>query len=307
MARNATSIQFQKASQQVLDFIVSTPLILLFKLLDLFPYRARLAIGAFIMAHVISPVTDYRSRIKANLRYVYPHLSKRELKILQTNVSRNIGVTVIELTSAKSFREIAVNASVEGNGLAQLKQAQEANQGVILVSGHIGNYDAIRHYLFHHGYPMGSLYQAMRYPRFNKFYLSRISQIGGELFERNAKGMTKMIKHLKNGEIIALLPDQFQPKGVAIDFLGHPALTATSAAEMALNYNALLIPCYARRSSDWQSFHITFEDPVPHSDPITMTKTLNDSLGKQIEEDIAQWFWIHNRWKRMQAKKPLKA
>jgi KDO2-lipid IV(A) lauroyltransferase len=39
------------------------------------------------------------------------------------------------------------------------------------------------------------------------------------------------------------------------------------------------------------------EAPVPHSDAVTMTQALNDSLTARVEADPGQWFWVHRRWR----------
>jgi len=84
---------------------------------------------------------------------------------------------------------------------------------------------------------------------------------------------------------------------VRLDFLGKPAPTALSAAEMALRYDALLVPIYAERLENGIDFRITVEAPIPPSDAITMTQALNDSLSWAVRRRPGQWLWVHRRWK----------
>ena len=79
--------------------------------------------------------------------------------------------------------------------------------------------------------------------------------------------------------------------------MGIPARTAVSAAELALRYDALLIPFYGIRQEDGLSFECVLEAPVPHSNPMTMTQALNDSLSARINASPEQWFWVHRRWR----------
>jgi KDO2-lipid IV(A) lauroyltransferase len=85
--------------------------------------------------------------------------------------------------------------------------------------------------------------------------------------------------------------------GPALPFFGKPAPTALSAAEMALKYDAALVPIYGIRQPDGLSFEIRVEDPIPHTDPETMTRALNASLEALVRDHMDQWFWIHRRWK----------
>ncbi len=91
--------------------------------------------------------------------------------------------------------------------------------------------------------------------------------------------------------------DQHVIRAPILDFIGKPARTAISAAELALRYDALLIPFYGIRQDDGVSFDVVLEAPVPHSDPMTMTQALNDSLTAQVTKTPEQWFWVHRRWR----------
>jgi Kdo2-lipid IVA lauroyltransferase/acyltransferase len=93
------------------------------------------------------------------------------------------------------------------------------------------------------------------------------------------------------------LIDQSMRHGADLTFFGHRALTALSAAELALKYDALLIPTYAVRQPDGLSFRVIVENPIPPGPPDQMTQGLNNSLEALIRQHPDQWFWIHRRWK----------
>jgi KDO2-lipid IV(A) lauroyltransferase len=137
----------------------------------------------------------------------------------------------------------------------------------------------------------------MNNPLFHEFYIKNISTIGTPLFERGRPGLAQMLRHLKSGGTLAALVDVRANAGVPLPFFGQAALTATSMAELALRYDAILIPGYATRQADGISFKAELEAPVPHSDPTTMTKALNRSLEVRVRQNPEQWFWVHNRWK----------
>ena len=99
--------------------------------------------------------------------------------------------------------------------------------------------------------------------------------------------------------MVGMLIDQHFGTGAALDFLGQPAMTSLSAAEMALKYNCLLVPVYGIRLADGLHFDLLVEEPIPHSDARTMTQALNDSLAAQVRLHPEQWFWVHRRWKRL--------
>ncbi len=100
----------------------------------------------------------------------------------------------------------------------------------------------------------------MNNPYFNEHYVAAISKIGEPLFARDKKGMAGMIRFLREGGMLGLLIDQHMSHGARLSFFGHDAMTALSAAEMALKYDALIFPVYAIRlengsisASSWRS------------------------------------------------------
>ena len=137
----------------------------------------------------------------------------------------------------------------------------------------------------------------MSNPYFNAHYVKTMQAFGGPVFPQGRKGTAGFVRHLKQGGQLVLLFDQHVFGAPVLDFLGHPARTATSAAELALRYSADLIPFYGIRRPDGLDFETVLEAPVPHSDPETMTQALNDSLAARIEADPRQWFWVHRRWR----------
>jgi len=76
-------------------------------------------------------------------------------------------------------------------------------------------------------------------------------------------------------------------------------MTSLATAEMALKYDAVLIPTFAIRQDNGLDFVIRLEPPVPHSDPVTMTQAVNAQLESLVRQHMGQWFWIHRRWKNV--------
>ena len=85
--------------------------------------------------------------------------------------------------------------------------------------------------------------------------------------------------------------------GAPLKYFGKTALTGLSAADLALKYNALIIPIYGLRLPNGIDFKIICERSITHSTSEKMTQELNDSLEALVKEHMGQWFWIHRRWK----------
>ena len=261
------------------------------------PYRWRVPLCGWVMARLIAPLAGWPKRIRDNLALTLPDLSDAQINRMVARVPENIGRTVIEIYSGAEFIARTTELPLTGDGVAALEAAHAAKRPVILATGHFGNYDAVRAALIARGYSLGALYRPMTNPYFNDHYVRAIGTIGQPIFERGRHGMGQMLKHLRGGGMLGILPDQRMHKGVKLTFFGHEALTALSAADMALKYDCLLIPTYAIRQPDGLSFQIIVDPPIPHGTPEAMTQALNDNLERLIRKYPEQWFWIHRRWR----------
>ena len=269
----------------------------LIRLLLMMPYAMRVRTMGAVVEHVIGPLAGYKRRALNNLNLIWPELPQERRTQIAARCLNNVGRTFIENYSSKDFPVRMATNQLTGAGLAPLEAAIAQNRPVILVSGHYGNYEATRAALVARGLNIGGLYRDMKNPYFNAHYVKTMEAFGGPVFPQGRRGTAGFVRHLKEGGQLVLLFDQHVFNAPLFDFLGQPANTALSAAELALRYDALLIPFYGIRQADGLSFETVLEVPVPASDPMTMTQALTDSLAARVTADPGQWFWVHRRWR----------
>lgn len=261
------------------------------------PYETRVRLAGWTVANLLAPVAGYRARVRQNLDFVLPDLDRAEVRRLQHAVPDNAGRTLIEIYSGQEFIDRVKELPLQGPGAEVLEACHREGRPAILVTGHFGNYDVARAALIGRGYRVGALYNPMRNAFFNEHYVNAISTIGSPVFARGRKGLAELLRFLKGGGMAAFLVDLNVAKGVPLTFFGKPAKTALSAAELALKYDAPLVPVYGIRQPDGINFEIIVEAPISPSDPATMTQALNDSVEALTRKHMEQWFWIHRRWK----------
>ncbi|AXI51611.1 MULTISPECIES: lysophospholipid acyltransferase family protein [unclassified Sulfitobacter] len=284
-------------SRRAGHYLTNAFIVGLIRLALLLPYKARIAFVGWVVQHVIGPVAGYRARALENLAMIWPQMPQERRAEIASKCLNNVGRSFIENYSARDFPKRMAKNTPTGAGVAALEKAAEQGKPVILVTGHYGNYEAMRACLVARGYDIGGLYRNMKNPYFNAHYVQTMEAFGGPVFPQGRRGTAGFVRHLKEGGQLVLLFDQHVFGAPALDFLGQPANTALSAAELALRYDALLIPFYGIRQADGVSFDTVLEAPVPHSDAVTMTQALNDSLTARVKTDPEQWFWVHRRWR----------
>lgn len=261
------------------------------------PYAQRVAAMGNAMRLAIGPLAGYRRRAEAQLALIYPDMSLDMRRHIANGVCDNFGRTIIENFSHVELSKHLKSTRATGDGLQHLAIAAQENRPVVFVTGHFGNHEAPRHVLSHMGYTVGGLYRPMANRHFNEYYARTMTSWGGPVFEQGARGTIGFARHIKSGGMGTLLFDVNNDAGTPVPFLGQPAMTATSAADIALKFDALVLPYFGTRQPDGLSFQVEVEAPIPHSDPVKMMIEMNDRLGARVEKYPKQWFWVHRRWK----------
>ncbi|MCL6285047.1 lysophospholipid acyltransferase family protein [Ruegeria sp. 2012CJ41-6] len=265
--------------------------------LRLLPYETRLALLGHI-TRLVSPLVGFRKRVRNNLALVCPDLPEAEVKRICNAVPDNAGRAMMEHFSPEEFTVRHKTAKVSGPGIAAFEAALAEGRPLMMITAHFGHYLAARIALqARYGKPIGALYRRMANPYFNDAYVAAFQLTGGTMFEQGRRGMMEMVRSLKQGGIIAIVSDLHAHGGEELMFFGKPAVTSILNAELAMKYNAAMIPCYAIRQPNGVDFEIVLNDPIAHSDPKTMTQQINDDLEVQVRQHMGQWFWIHRRWK----------
>ena len=282
----------------VVNYLIDLVIRFYIALMRLLPYRWAMRLTGWFMAHVLSPLFGANRRMRENLVRVWPDMTQAEQKRICTEVSINTARLMFENFFPDEFVAHARRADFTGPGKARLLARLAAQEPVILVSGHFGNFQCVRVLLQEMGYPSAGIYRPMNNAFTNARYVANLARIARPNFSRGMRGTKELLKHLRRGGSIALLNDQAAYEGKELRFMGHPALTMTSAAEFALKYGAEIYPCYGIRLENGVDFRVEVEEPVPEGDALDMTQALNDSLEARVRQHPGQWFWMHRRWKR---------
>lgn len=267
------------------------------------PHRMRVVSMGWFFRTIVGPFSGRTRQARANLAMIFPDMSERERAQMTRAVLDNVGRVVMENYATVDQMERAKAWQPEGAGWVEVEAARAQGRPILFISGHYGNYQAGRAALNGRGYQMAGLYRPLNNEYLNAHYIATIENVGGGAFTRDRRGLAGFVKHLRSGAQGAILVDQYLHNGRIFDFMGHPAPTSRAASEIALKYNALLVPIYSTRADNGIDFRIELDAPISHSDPDTMTQALNDNLAARVRAAPEQWFWVHNRWKPERAGK----
>ncbi|MFD2174549.1 lysophospholipid acyltransferase family protein [Rhodobacter lacus] len=260
------------------------------------PYRARVRIFGWLTGYVIAPLAGFITKGVKNLQLIFPQMPRAEARALARRVAINFGKTTIENYSKEELSEVLRHCRIDGPGLADFKAALAEGRGVMVVSGHLGNYETLRVAIHNMGYPVAALYRPAKNPYFNAHYKTTMESLTGPGFDQGRRGVMAFVRHVQKGGVAAMLFDVRATRYGDVEFFGHPAPTSPFPAEISLKTGALLLPVFCHRCEDGIHHEVHFETPIAHSTAAEMTREMTRRLEAQVRRFPDQWLWIHDRW-----------
>jgi Kdo2-lipid IVA lauroyltransferase/acyltransferase len=175
-----------------------------------------------------------------------------------------------------------------------------AGQGVIFVTPHLGGFEVAGQFLAYH-MCVTIMYRQPRIAWLDSVLRYGRAQGQAQLTTADTRGVRALLKALKRGEAIGLLPDQVpaQGHGVMADFFGRPAYTTTLIGKLQQATGAPVVVIRARRLPDAAGFEMTFHPlpaPLP-TDDFAAARALNAFQEEIIRRCPEQYLWSYNRFK----------
>jgi len=238
-------------------------------------------------------VPGFRRRAADNLALIWPERPPAERRRLVRAAGAEFTRLMVEYAHLDRF---LVDLPLEITGEEHLEAAKAAGKGAVLVTAHYGNWEAARLAALRLGCETGIIYRAFNNEFLDRFTQSLLPHVGRPVLQKGREGVRGLSRHIGAGGFAMVLVDQRITGAPLIDFLGRPAETATSAAQLARRSGAALIPVRATRDSANRRFEISFEQPVTGENATEMMAEVNRRIGLWVEEHPEQWFWFHRRW-----------
>jgi KDO2-lipid IV(A) lauroyltransferase len=268
------------------------------------PERTGHRIGAAIGAGMrwISP-RHYRI-VMANLRLAFGgEKSEEEMAAIAAACYRHLGKCLMEFIRLPAMNRDEIRRVTDLRGAEHLDRSLELGRGVILLTGHLGNWEMVGARIAADGYPLNVIARAQRQQELTD-YVRRTREVAGMRVFHREVAVRRSLQALRRNELVGILLDQNAgAEGVFVEFFGHPASTAPGAAAFAIRTGAAVVPTFGWRNPD-DSHTIQIDAPVPLVETGDREKDILDNTQRfaKITEDRIrahpdQWFWLHKRWK----------
>ena len=258
----------------------------------------------------IGPLSKFDTRAEMNLKKIFPSLNIEEQKIIKKNMWDNLGRNIGEFAFANKlnpYNDQNINSFKKESrfiieGQQYLEDINHKETGAIFFSAHIGNWEICPLILTGKGLKVTSIYRHANNP-LNEKIIQRLRKGISFYAPKGPSGAKTLFKVLRKKEFAAVLVDQKLNEGVLIDFLGHPAKTATAIAELSLKLSIPVVPIHVQRIKG-ATFKYIIEKPIINSkknhnheeEVLSLLNKINKTIEKWILKCPEQWLWIHNRW-----------
>ena len=241
----------------------------------------------------------YRNRLRANLRQA---LGDAADAAMMRQAAIEAGRQALELPWIWQRPVAEVLASVrEVRGVELLDAAQASGRGLLLVTPHLGCFEVIAPYCGSR-FPMTCLYRPPRLAALDPLMRAGRERGDTRIVPADVSGVRALMRALKRGEAVGLLPDQVPRAGEGIwaPFFGRPAFTMTLAARLSAVSGVETLMIWARRLPEAGGYVIEVSRPLSplSGDTTARCHQLNAEIEALIRRAPAQYLWGYNRYKQ---------
>ena len=273
-------------------------MILIFRFLSFLPLPFLHGLGAFCgwLAWLCSPT--YRRHMRENMALA---LGTEGAQRVRTAAIIGAGQSSLEL--AKIWlrpQEESAARVVKISGWEHVEAAQRAGKGIVYLTPHLGCFEITAQYLSTQA-PITVLYRPPKQAWLQNLIETGRARAQLRIAAADLSGVRALLKALKRGEAVGLLPDQAPKVGEGrwMRFFGKPAYTMTLAARLTESGAAVLM-VWAERLPKSAGYHFRIALPTRAITGTTEARTqqISDEIEHLIRQCPGQYLWAYNRYKR---------
>lgn len=192
------------------------------------------------------------------------------------------------------------------DGMEHVEAAHANGQGIVFMTPHLGCFEiTARGYAERYGAPTGKHMTVLFRPSRQEWLRGPVQAArrrpGLETAPTTLAGVKQLVKALRSGGAVGLLPDQVPPEGQGVwaPFFGKPAYTMTLSTRLAQTSRTVVLLAWGERLS-WGRGYVVHVRPLPEplpSDPLLACAALNAAMEKLILTSPRQYLWGYARYK----------
>jgi len=271
------------------------------------PLGLALRLGEFaaLLAYLID--VPHRRVGMQNLALAFPDRSSRQRRRILRRSFLNLGRMAAELAHLPRLSPERLREMVRFEDEEWWREAVtwERSTGILVLSGHFGNWEL---FVFAHGmrgHPVHMVHRALTNRRIDG-WLNELRARAGTRMIRKSAGAGGVLHALRERALLVLPIDQNSTRGlgVFVDFFGVPASTNAGMARIALRTDAPIVPAFIVREGR-RARHRVHVLPIlqaehtgdPDEDVRRNTQRFTAVFEEMVRRYPDHWLWMHKRWK----------
>jgi len=255
-----------------------------------------------------------RHVVHANLRLAFPDADDAWIARVTRGAYEHLGREAAAMLRLSRLDPKAVVDRTVPVGWDQMEDALSLGKGVLLVTGHYGNWEIAAATVASRGVPIAAIVRRQG----NRLVDERLRQLRRNLGVETiyqSEAPSRVPRILRKNGVVGIVGDQdARRSGVFVPFFGRPASTHRGPALFALRLGAPVFSCIARRLPGARvRYEVAGERvEVPRTgeleaDVQALTAELALRLERQVRLAPEQYFWFHRRWKSSPPAEPAQA
>ena len=295
----------KKKDTQIIDWLLYIVLRIFLFILYRFSVESNLCFAAFLGRKMWKHYHRGRKRALDNLGASFPEKDEEWLIETGRRSFEQIVMLVIDilftprLVKRDNWDQYSAYRNTE-----QIKWLMQGGRGLLLITGHYGNFEIMGYLLGIFGFDIYSIARPLDNKFINKYLYGVRERAGQKVIDK--KGATEQMESIAaGGGTLCFIADQDAgKKGVFVDFFGRKASTYKSIALIAMKYNMPIGVAAAARVENRFFFEIEIsrlimpEEWADRDEPLTwITQEYTKAIEDFVRKDPSQYWWLHRRWK----------
>lgn len=248
------------------------------------------------------PLGIRRAVVEAHLRLAFPERGEDWVRATAAAAYAHLGREGLTLVRLSALEPDRVLERTRVEGLDAFRDALAPGRGLVLVTGHLGNWEIGGAALAVRGIPIDVVAQRQSNPLFDRAIVRARERLGMHVIERT-RAPKAGLRSLRAGRVLALVADQdARGAGIFVPFFGRPASTHRGPALLALRTGAPIFLGTALREPDG-GYRVRLEsiETGRDGDPDDVVHRITTAFTGRLEAAVRaapeQYFWHHRRWK----------
>ncbi len=247
----------------------------------------------------------HRERAAANLKLAFPDWNNAKINDVSNKVFEHFGMLATDFLASPKRDTQYILDHTEIVGMEHLESVLAKNKGVLLVTGHFGNWERMAAFLGIKGVKLSVVARDADSEGVTGIMNGIRGHFGTKVISRG-NAAKPLLASLRANELVGILPDQ-NASEVFIDFFGKPAGTVLGPGVLSERTGAPVLAVFCARTAPLQyKIHILPELIAETGDNFVKGEGMMRAFNKVLEEEIRQypeqWLWFHDRWRNARRK-----